>query len=111
MSSRIYAASCAPRRLAPARSRPPERLTKAELVKSSGEAQKLEETVSAQAAELRARDLDLQKEREGRRALAERLTEKERQLGEATTRLTQAGLAEQAAREQGGIGGDRQAAG
>ena len=77
-----------------------ERLTKAELVKSSGEAQKLEETVSAQAAELRARDLDLQKEREGRRALAERLTEKERQLGEATTRLTQAGLAEQAAREQ-----------
>lgn len=77
-----------------------ERLAQAELAKSAGAAQDLEEVVGAVREELRAAELGLLAEKEARTALGEKLTEQQRQLSEATTKLAKAAAAEQAAREQ-----------
>ena len=77
-----------------------ERLAQAELAKAAGAAQDLEDVVGAVREELRAANLSLLAEKEARSALAEKLHEQQRQLGEAETRALRASAAEQAAREQ-----------
>lgn len=77
-----------------------ERLARAELSKAAGAAQDLKDVVGAVREELRVAEIGLQAEKEARAALAEKLNEQQRQLGEASTRLARAEANEQAAREQ-----------
>ena len=76
-----------------------ERLSQTELAKATGQVRDMEEVVSALREELKAKDLNVQAEREARTHIGETAAEWQRQVGESAARVASAVAAEQNAKE------------